>query len=406
MEDRALSDLKIVELGHLISGPYCAKLLADLGAEVIKVEEPGLGDEARRREPFLHDEAHPEKSGLFLYLNTNKLGVTLNLKSKTGRDIFHKLVKEADVLVENNRPSVMDELGLQYENLKEINPRLIMTSITPFGQSGPYRNYKATELISYHMGMIGYSTPGVVDNPAEEPPLRAGGQVADFMAGIAGAVATMCAVFYRQATGLGEHVDVSTQEAVASFARTAATEYLYTKQLYGRARGARPYVGFAGMLPCKDGYVNLSPSQDHHWDGLVQLMGNPEWAQDERFKNRDSRREHGEEIRAHLEEWTKGQNKVELAEAAQRLGFPGAPIYTIDEALNAEHLLAREFLVQIEHPEAGRIRYPGAPFKLWGTPWRVICPAPLLGQHNEEVYCRRLGYSKEKLVKFRESGVI
>jgi len=406
MEKGALSNLKVVELGHLIAGPYCAKLLADLGAEVIKVEEPGVGDEARRREPFLHDEAHPEKSGFFLNLNTNKLGVTLNLKSKTGKEIFLKLLKEADILVENNPPSVMEKWGLQYESLKEINPRLIMTSITPFGQSGPYRDYKATELISFHMGGIGFSTPGVVDNAAEEPPLRAGGQLAGFMAGIAGAVATMCAVFYRKATGLGEHVDVSTQEAVSSFMRSVATEYLYTKQLYGRARGSRPYMGFGGILPCKDGYVNLSPSQDHHWDGLVQLMGNPEWTKDERFKDRDSRRQHGEEIRAHLEEWTKGQNKVELAEAAQRLGFPGAPIYTMDEALNAEHLLARGFLAEIDHPEAGKIRYPGAPFKMLETPWRVIRSAPLLGQHNEEVYCRRLGYSKEKLVKLRESGVI
>ncbi len=406
MENGALSDLKIVELGRLISGPYCAKLLGDLGAEVIKVEKPGMGDEARRREPFLHDEPHPEKSGLFLYLNTNKLGVTLNLESKTGRDIFHRLVKQADILVENVPPAVMQERGLQYDDLKEVNPKLIMTSITPFGQTGPYRNYRATELISYHMGGIGYSTPGVVDNPAEEPPLRAGGQLADFMAGIAGAVATMCAVFYRQATGAGEHIDVSTQEAVASFARTGVTEYLYSNQVYGRARGARPFVGFGGILPCKDGYVNLSPSQDHHWDGLVRLMGNPEWAQDERFKNRDSRREHGDEIRAHLEEWTKGQSKEELAEAAQRLGFPGAPVYTMDEALRAEHLVAREFLVEIDHPEAGRIHYPGAPFKLLGTPWHVVRAAPLLGQHNEDVYCKRLGYSREELVRLRESGVI
>ena len=406
MERGALSDLKIIELGHLISGPYCAKLLTDLGAEVIKVEEPGVGDEARRREPFLHDEAHPEKSGLFLYLNTNKLGVTLNLKRKTGKEIFHKLVKEADVLVENNPPSLMEEWGLQYESLKEINPRLIMTSITSFGQSGPYRDYKATELISFHMGGLGFATPGVVDNPDEEPPLRGGGQLADFMAGTVAAVATMCAVFYRKATGLGEHIDVSEQEAVASFYRVPITEFLYTQQRYGRARGSRPYRGFAGLLPCKDGYVNLSPNQDHHWQGLVELMGNPEWAQDERFKERDGRRDHAQEIRDHLEEWTKGQSKQDLAEAAQRLGFPGVPLYTIDEALNAEHVLAREFLVEIDHPEAGRIRYPGAPFKMGETPWRVVRPAPLLGQHNEEVYCGRLGYSKDDLVKLREVGVL
>lgn len=406
MELQALSDLRIVELGHLVSGPYCAKLLADLGAEVIKIEEPGVGDEARTRAPFLHDDAHPERSGLFLYLNTNKLGVTLNLKSKTGKEVFRKLLTEADILVENNPPSVMKELGLQYESLKETNPRLIMTSITPFGQSGPYQDYKATELISFNIGGLGFATPGIVDNPDEEPPLKGGGYMADFIAATTAAVATMCAVFARKVTDQGVHVDVSEQEAVSSFSRVPITEYLYTQQTRSRALSASPYRSYAGMLPCRDGYVNLAPFQDAHWDGLVGLMGNPEWAQDERFKDALSRRQYATEIRAHLEEWTKTQNKEDLAEAAQKLGFPGSPIYAVDEAVNLDQLAARDYLVEIDRAETGVLRYPGFPYKMSETPGQVARPAPLLGQHNEDVYCGRLGYSRQELVKLRETGMI
>jgi len=405
MELQALSDLKVLELGQLIAGPYCGKLLADFGAEVVKVEAPGVGDEARRREPFLHDEAHPEKSGLFLYLNTNKLGVTLNLKSKTGKEIFYKLVKETDILVENNPPSLMEEWGLQYESLKGVNPRLIMTSITPFGQSGPYRDYRATDLISFNMGGLGFATPGMVDNPDEEPPLKGGGHMADFAAATTAAVATMCAVFARKATGLGEHIDVSEQEAVASFYRVPITEYLFTQQTRGRVRTG-PFRSVAGMLLCQDGYVNLMPARDEHWNGLVEMMGNPEWAKDERFKDAQSRAQNAQEFRAHLEEWTKTQRKEDLADAAQRLGFSASPMLTVDETLNLDQLAAREFVVEIDRPETGVTRYPGAPFMMPESPWRLGRPAPLLGQHNEEIYCGRLGYSKQLLAKFRQTGVI
>jgi len=406
MELQPFSDLKVLELGQLIAGPYCGKLFADLGAEVIKVEEPGVGDESRRTEPFLHDEAHPERSGLFLYLNTNKLGVTLNLNSKTGKEIFRKLVKETDILVENNPPALMQEWRLSYESLKEINPSLIMTSVTPFGQSGPYRDYKTTELVSFNMGGLGFATPGMVDNPDEEPPLKGGGHMADFTAATTAAVATLCAVFARKGSGLGEHIDVSEQEAVASFYRVPMTEYLYTQQTRGRALSAFPGRSWAGMLPCQDGYVNLAPFQDAHWNGLIGLMGNPEWAQEERFKDAQSRRQYAQEIRTHIEEWTKTQDKDELAEAAQQLGFPGSPIYAVDEAINLDQLAAREFFAEIDRPETGVMRYPGSPFKMSEGSWRLARPAPLLGQHNEEVYCGRLGYTKQVLVKLRETGVI
>ena len=406
MERGVLSDLKIIELGHLISGPYCAKLLADLGAEVIKIEEPGVGDAARRREPFLHDEAHPEKSGLFLYFNTNKLGVTLNLKSKTGKEIFRKLVKEADVLVENNPPSLMEEWSLQYERLKEINPRLIMTSITPFGQSGPYRDYKATELISFHMGGLGYVTPGLVEDVDQYPPLKAGGPLADFCTGVTAAIATMCAVFYREATGLGQQVDVSEQEAVASFLRSSVCTYSFTKTVQRRVRQVPTPTGFERILPCSNGYVNMSPGQEEHWQRLLEMIGGPELVKDERFKDAAARREHGAELNPLVQEWTKQHTKEEIAWLAQEAGFPGAPINNMDDVVNWDHFAARGFFAEINHPKAGKLRYPKGPYTFSETPWRAFGPAPLLGEHNEAVYCGRLGYTKEELVKLRETGAI
>jgi len=406
MQNGALSGLKIVELGHLVSGPYCAKLLADLGAEVIKVEEPGVGDEARRREPFLHDKADPERSGLFLYLNTNKLGVTLSLKSKTGREILHKLVKEADVLVENNPPSIMEECGLQYESLKGINPRLIMTSITPFGQSGPYRDYKATELISYHIGGLGYITPPVVEAVEQYPPLKAGGQLADFCTGTTAAVATMVAVFYREATGLGQQVDVSEQEAVASFFRSAFSAYSYTKTTQGRSREARRPAGVERILACSNGYISFAPIQEDHWQRLLEMIGGSELAQDERFKDAAGRREHGEELTRVIGEWTRQHTKEEVADLIQGADFPGVPVQDVNEAVDWDHFAARDFFVDIDHPKVGKLRYPRGPYVFSKTPWRASRPAPLLGQHNEDIYCGRLGYSKEQLIRLRSAGVI
>ncbi len=194
MVQGALYDLKILEYAQFISGPYCAKLMADLGAEVIKVEAPGLGDRARRYGPFPQDIPHPEKSGLFIYLNSNKKGITLDLHTTTGMKIFKELVRWADILVENNPPQFMKRLRLNYETLKEVNPRLIMISITPFGLTGPYRDYKTTELITFHMSGLGYETPGSVDDPEKEPPLKAAGHQASFLGGTMGALLTLFAL--------------------------------------------------------------------------------------------------------------------------------------------------------------------------------------------------------------------
>ena len=409
MPQGALSDLKVVEYAHSISGPYCAKLLADLGAEVIKVEEPGVGDKARRSGPFPQDTPHPERSGLFLYLNANKLGITLNLDTATGSGIFKELIEQADILVENNPFDFMAGLGLGYDSLSKINPRLVMTSITPFGETGPYRHYKASELISFHSGGLGYDTPGVVDDPEQEPPLKAGGHQAQFLAGVTAALITLCAVFARRLSGWGQHIDLSEQEAVASLMRSSVAYVSYGNPLaMTRRKTEQPPIRkpFLGIIPCMGGYVCTVAIEDDHWRSLMKLMGDPDWGRDEMCRDRLSRAEHAHVLEPRILEWTAKYEKDELSNLLQGAHIPCFPINDIGEVMHSDQLAARGFFVEVEHPEAGRAKFPGAPFKLCQTPWQLKRPAPLLGEHNVEVLCHRLGFARKDLVKMREGGII
>lgn len=401
----ALADLKILECAQFISGPYCAKLMADLGAEVIKIEAPGLGDRARGYGPFPQDIPHPEKSGLFIYLNSNKKGITLDLRTTRGMTIFKELVSGADILVENNPPQVMKRLGLNYETLKEVNPRLIMTSLTPFGQTGPYRDYKATELITFHMSGMGHGTPGVVDDPEKEPPLKGGGHQAGFLTGLTAALLTMCAVFARQGSGLGQHIDLSEQEATASLVRGAVAWLSYGNLNYSRASKERPALQrpFMGIMPCKNGYISLVAIEDFHWNNLMNVLGNPDWAEDEICRSRLTRAEHSDILEPRLLEWTMQRTKEEIAPLLQAAHIPCFPVNTIQEAVNSPHLAERGFFVDIDHPEAGKIKAPGAPVKFAQTPWRLRFPAPTLGQHNEEILGHRREYAKTDLVKMKSA---
>ena len=399
----ALSDLKVLECGHFITGPYCAKLLADLGAEVIKIEEPGIGEEARRYEPFLSNVPHPEKSGLFLYLNTNKLGITLDLKKATGIKIFKELVKDADILVENNPPGVMSQLGLDYQTLAKINPQLIMTSVTPFGQSGPYRDYKAHDLNLWHMGGMGYITREVKSGAHPGPPAKGGGRQADFTAGLTAAVAIMCAMYSRQTTGVGQWIDVSELESVASMPQAPIAFPQLEDRIVGVGRQAL-YPG--GLMACKDGDILVGLVEERQWQNLFEMMGNPEWAEGGWWMDRQARVDNAEFLTQMIKDWLKQHTREELLKAAQAKHVPLAVPNSAKEVVEDKQFAARQFFVEIEHPEAGKFNYPSAGYRFSRTPWRVRQPAPLLGEHNEEVYCQRLGYTKEDLAKMRECGAI
>lgn len=403
MNQQALSDIKVLEYSEFISGPYCGKLLANMGAQVIKVEKPGFGDKARSWGPFPQDSPHPEKSGLFLFLNMNKSGVTLNVESALGTKIFRELVKWVDILIESYPVKEMARIGLNYESLRKLNPSLVMTSITPFGQTGPYRDYKGNDLMSSHMSAEAFGNPAEGVNDMEKySPLKGPMHVGDFMIGLSAAVSTISAVIARQNSSLGQHIDLSRQEALASVGRQEIAFYVVEGSPPTRQKGRKRRGGI--LYPCKDGYVCLWAGP--FFDNLVEMIGRPNWADTELFQDPTQRTKYMEEFNRLVEVWTLEHTAEEISQAAVTHRVPCSKVRNVEELVNDEQLAFRDYWVEIDHPEAGKLKYPGAPFKLSATPWQVERPAPLLGQHNEEVYCQMLGYSKQDLVRMRQAGII
>jgi CoA:oxalate CoA-transferase len=401
---RPLDGLKIIEYGNLISAPYCTKLLAGLGAEVIKVEKPGSGDEARSHGPFPNDIPDPEKSGLFLSLNTNKLGITLNPDTATGKNILKRLLSEADVFVENNAPRRMEELGLDYHSLEKINPGLIMASITPFGQSGPYRDYKAYDINCCAAGGeaigIGY--------PDREPLTMPLSQVS-YQAGAATAAAILVALIARRRTGEGQAIDISEIEVLANLHLGHHILTFLYQGIIGVRQGAHSgYLLYPNvLLPCKDGYMCLALPQEDQWLRFLELMGNPEWSKKPRYQARRAmQEEYPEEVDALITPWLKQYTMDELAGMCIKRRIPCSPVYNVAQVMEHPHLRVRHFFSEFEHKRAGKLKYPGEPYKFSRTGEQLRNPSPLLGEHNEEVFCQRLGFPKEELVSLRRSEVI
>jgi crotonobetainyl-CoA:carnitine CoA-transferase CaiB-like acyl-CoA transferase len=352
--------------------------------------------------PFPDDIPHPEKSALFLHLNTNKKGITLNLKSETGKRIVKELVRESDILVENFSPGVMSKLGLDYQILSQINPKLVMTSISNFGQTGPYRDFKATDMVEYALGGPMYAT-GI----PEEAPLKLYNNVIQYQAGVCAAVATMTALFGSEIEGEGELLDISimeTQAAGIDRTPTFRIAYRYTGVVNERLPTTQ---GFAtGVFPCKDGYVTIMGGAIW-FPKLAAMLEMPELLEHPIYSNflEQAKPEVAEEFLDILLPWLLERTKKEIWEAAQAQNMLSSPIYTTEDLINDPHYNERGFWVNIDHPIAGSITYPGAPFKMSETPWQVNRPAPLLGQYNEEVL-GNLGYSKEDLVLLRQQNII
>lgn len=402
MSQGPLADLRIVEWGDLIPAPYCAKLLADLGAEVIKVESLPGGDPCRFRGPFLPDAPHPEASALFLYLNTNKYGVTLNLETPTGRELFHQLLDQADFLVEGHLPKEMERLQLDYATLHQRHPRLIVVSLTPFGQTGPYRDYVGSDLVNFQIGGFGNGTPGPVDDP-RHPPLRMGGHQNDFTQGAYGANGALHGWFCREVDGEGQHVDVSGQATSASQMRYGrVNNYAMTGQLANRLT---PQV--SGHFRCKDGYFRVSAGNDVQWAAWAEVMGNPEWSKDEAFSDRASRQSmrNSPRTKALIEEWAQQYTKDEIRAMAQAKRIPLLPTNTVEEIVHNPQMEARGFLVEATHSSGRSAVVPGAPYAFSATPWSLRLPAPRLGEHTGTILKERLGVSDQELAALRAAVI-
>ena len=402
----ALADLRVIEYGNLVAGPYCARLLADAGAEVIKVEPPA-GDESRRRGPFPNDIPDPDWSGLYLYLNANKRGMTLDIESGRGMQVFRALLAEADVLVVNHPFKLLERLQLRRHHLQELNPRLIVTAITPFGLTGPYRDYAGDDLIAVSAGGLAHASPGVPDmvNDLErEPPLRADTYIGEFLAGIHGATATIVAAMMRRFSNEGCEVDVSQQEAVAMVMmwEVAHASYVEPKRREPTIYGAAPNA----YLPCKDGYIVVVGFMEHHWKGIVELMGNPDWAQSEVFADAFERARNWDALEPLILEWSMAHTGDDIARLAQSTGVPCFPAYTVGQMVNSDQMQARGFLLTQEGPGGRKTKMPGYPVRMQATPWSLRRPAPKLGEHTTEVLGEWLGYSVEEAALLRSAGAL
>ncbi len=405
MKDRTLDGIRVVELGQMVSAPYCARLMAALGAEVIKMEPPE-GDGARANGPFPNDEPNPEKSGLFLAMNLDKKGLTLDITSAEGAGLFRKLVGEADMVVENGPPGRMEELGLGYESLRKENPGLIMVSITPFGQDGPYRDFITHDLNRWHAGGWGYlwkerGADGVPGRLVSGP-----GFLASFQAAYNALTATLGALYFRDMGGEGQHIDVSEQEAMAFILNGAFPVYNGEHRIHGKDV-AIPASVPSGVLPCRDGYVLISAIEHHQWEGLVKMLGEPEWSRESWADTVEGRRLNYDIINAFMMEWLEDKSVDWVVKRAIEHRIPASPVgVTSEHIYGDEHLQERGFFEEVEHPVAGRLEYPSAPFRFSETESGTGVSAPLLGQHNEEIYGRWLGVGRDELKRLRREGTI
>jgi len=409
-----LSPYRILDLAGEM-GLFCGKALGDLGADVIKIEPPG-GDPARRIGPFYHDNLDPEKSLFWFAYNTSKRGITLNLETADGRDIFKRLVKTADVVIETYSPGYLDRLGLGYQDLDKMKPGIILVSITPFGQTGPYKDWKAPDVVAWAMG--GEMAPF---GDADRPPIRIGYHSQAYLnAGADGAMGALMALIHRANTGEGQQVDVSIQEAVVHCTEHITSAWDLRKMVRKRNPekvGANAPARLTRLWRCKDGYVSW-----FYWGGVMSVRTNVplvKWMESEgmaddyilnydweKFGN-DTTQEEVDRIEATTARFFLSHTKAELFEGAVRTNTQVYPVNTPADMLVDKQLSSRHFWVEVEHPELGtKLTYPGAFAASNEAPPRITRRAPLIGEHNEDIYEGELGMSRGELVRLKQAGVI
>jgi crotonobetainyl-CoA:carnitine CoA-transferase CaiB-like acyl-CoA transferase len=398
-----LADVRVLEIGNGISAPYCGKLLADMGAQVTKIEPPVSGDSSRGYGPFLNDDPHQERSGLFLYLNANKRGLTLDLSTPTGKGILEDLTVRSDVLVHNLHPREMDRVELSYEALISSNPALVMASVTPFGLTGPYKYYKAYDI---NLAAAGGICQGL--GSADRPPLTFGTAQVGYFAGMAAASSVLMALLARDTSGAGgQHIDIAEVETMSGVyngpeALMAVYEWRMTRRT-GHHSMDFPYPNC--ILRCKDGYIFAGSPEGRQWRKLLELMGDPDWSRDPRFTNRTvMNNDYADEIDGYMEEWLLRHTKAELLELAMEHRIPLGPVRGFDEVRNDPSL--EGWFEEIERDDTGGMSFPGPPYTFADSLPIAAFAAPRLGEHNEEVYTGELGFTHAQLVALYQTGII
>lgn len=386
--------MRVIELAHIMAGPVCGLMLADLGADVIKVEKADGGDDSRR---FLPPEINGEPAA-FMMMNRNKRGIALDLKSEEGKAVLLRLIKDADVLIENYRRDTMDKLGLGYEDLKKINPSLIYCEISGFGRTGPYKDRAGFDLIA--QGMSGLMD---ITGEADRGPVKVGAPVSDTTAGILGAMGILAAYTHKQETGEGQRVDTSLFEAAITHTYWQSAICFATGESPGRMGTAHPLNGPYQSFQTSDGWVNIGAANQRNWERLLECLEAPELGEDPRFALNAERMANLDALVEVLNTYFIKRSTEDWLEALEAVGIPAGPVLSIKEMQSDPQAIARDMVPETDHPIAGRVQTIGLPVKLSKTPGGVVRPAPLFGQHTREVLAE-YGYSNREIDALLESG--
>ena len=399
-EAGALSGLRVLDLADY-RGQLCARLMADMGADVIKVEPPS-GDLARQIGPFVDDMPHRDRSLYYWFYNLNKRSLTLDITRPAGAEILLTLAKSTDIVIECGKPGRIHELGFGWEILHQVNPALILLSIAPFGQTGPYRDFEADDTVLTALGGMLY-----VNGWPGRPPVSPLGLQAYHSSAYYGAIAAICALFARDHNGAGQWIDLSMQEATACAVEHVAGSYFGESKIEPR-RGTLHWSRYFRVGKCRDGYIMHCTLGD--WTSLVEWVAGDGKAQDltaPEWQDAEYRAAHAEHLFDVLDDWVKEYNRNELLERAQMLRLPYAIVRSPEALLEDEQLAARGYFVEVDHPELGRkFRYPGAPYLFNGSPWRVYRRPPLTGEHTGEILCSELGLAADHLAALAAEGII
>lgn len=393
---KALEGIKVLDLSRALAGPYCTMMLADMGAEIIKVEMPGRGDDSRSwGPPFVEGE-----SAYFMSINRNKKSITLNMKSDKSTEIIHKLIKQSDVLVENFRPGAMERLGLGYERVKEMNPRIIYCSISGFGQDGPYRMLPGFDQVLQGMGGL-MSITGELGGP----PIKVGVAIADISGGMFASNGILVALYNREKTGKGQMVDVSLLDSQVAWLTYRAGAYFASGEVPQPMGSGHPVIVPYQAFKAKDVFINIAVGNDQLWERFCKAVGLENVMNDPKFATNAKRVENREEIVKIISDLIVTKDGEEWLKILTDAGIPCGPIYTVDKVFADPQVLHREMVKELDHPKAGKVKVTGIPIKLSDTPGEVETAPPVLGQHTQEILTE-LGYSDKDLEKLKQEKVI
>jgi CoA:oxalate CoA-transferase len=398
---RPLEGIRVLSLTGALFGPYCGMLLADLGAEVIKVERPVFGEMNREWGPFFPGVNGPDKSGYYVSIHRNHKGITLNLKDPKAKKILKELVKKSDVLIENFKPGTLDEWGIGYDVLKKVNPKLIYACGSGFGHYGPYSSWPSYDIIGQAMG-------GFMDMNGwpDKPPCRAGSSIGDIISAMFLCIGILAALRYRESSGKGQKVDVAQVDSMLAVLENAIIRYTLEKKIPTRIGAKHPTITPFDIFKCNDGYVVIAGGNDAIYKRMCEAMGKPEWIKDPRFDTNPHRTTNEAQLKPLIEAYTQDKTRWDVARLLLKNDVPSGPVFNVGEAVDDEHIKAREMIIELDQPQYGKVRVAGCPIKFSATPIKTFKPAPLLGQDTEKVLSSLLKYNKKQIAQLKTEGVI